>query len=91
MGHDAGMILPLLGQNRSLLSALTKNVMTQNRNTIHSIIGQKHVNVFQNISSHDKLMLRDRYKEELILFGYDFNIKTNEIGCEFTGIDEKCC
>ena len=91
MSEDARLILPLLGQHSSALSSATSNVAGAHHATWRAKVGKKTHDILNEISMRDKKRLKEYYKKELSLFGYDFNSLTNTVSCRIKRENSTCC
>ena len=79
MDHDAALVLPLIGRNISYLYSSSKNVKQVSKAHINKRFGEKTLDILNTISIKDRIKLKARYRQELALFGYNFNANTSRI------------
>ena len=93
--HDLEpMVTGYLSLNWSSVLQVTHNVKRLNSSAydVATSVKPKHLSLFSEISKNELMQLKDFYRNDLELLGYDFDVNTLTTICKIvTGDGKVCC
>ena len=92
--HDLELMMTgYLAMNWSSVLQTTHNVKRQNSSAddVATSVNPKHLSLFSEISSNELMQLKDFYRNDLELLGYDFDVNTLTTSCKIVSSDGRIC
>ena len=86
------LVTDYLKSNWSVVFTTTGNVRRSNKTALlQTSVTPRYLPIFQEVPRAELLQLKDFYRDDFRLFGYDFDVDTLMASCSIRTVDGRVC